>query len=332
MQLLRRFALTLCVCIFTLALADGIVRSAMRQGARLTEDFSSAFLTSLIRERTFDGKTIVLGDSVLWGYRLPARSIMSERLRAHGLPTVNIAFEGGSMANVYASLVVLHALGASPKSVLFNVNIKEFNVADSAYNRLHPALEDLAWKYLSPAERADLKPSTRDQTTDTRIDHALSRFWALYGMRSDIRERLFGSPDAASAIVAVVGGVSGRTERDERAHRPTADRFMGTYDLAPLGATNVQVRFLRRTVRLLRMWRIPAVAVITPTNHSLLHDYIDAPEYDANLRYITDILEPAVKVINLDRAFSSNEFIDNDHLTARANDRLAGVLAPLLAP
>lgn len=326
MRLLRNFALSLCVCVITLAVLDVLVRGSLGLRPRLTEDFSAAYFRKVVHDGDANEATVVLGDSVLWGYRLTDRQIATERLRARGIPTVNLAFEGGSTANVYAVLVALRALGAQPRRIVFNVNIKSFNPADSAYATLHPSISEVAWPYLSAEARKDLKAPV-SPTFDTRADHALSRLWALYGMRSDIRERVFGASDAASAMVRAIGDVSGRNRRDEIAHRPTADRFIGTYDLSPLGDDNVQVRFLRRTVALLHDWHVPALAILTPTNHTLLHEYIDVPEYAANERYLRRILEPGVKTIDLDHAFAGNDFIDNDHLTAAANDRFAALLA-----
>jgi hypothetical protein len=167
-------------------------------------------------------------------------------------------------------------------------------------------------------------------TLDARIDRALGRVWLLYGMRSDIREVLFDQPDAASAVQDAVETISGTKARRAAAHRPTAEKFLGTYDLTPLSATNVEVIFLRKTIALLHAWRVPAIAILTPTNHALLHDYIDVPDYDAQLAYIRRLCGTGVRIVDLDRAFSADEFLDNDHLTAAGNRRFAAMLEPYL--
>jgi hypothetical protein len=83
---------------------------------------------------------------------------------------------------------------------------------------------------------------------------------------------------------------------------------------------------------LLRVERIPAVAILTPTNHTLLHEYIDAPQYRSNLAYVRRILTGnGVRVVDLDSAFGPHDFFDNDHLTAAANHRFARTLAEDLA-
>jgi hypothetical protein len=87
------------------------------------------------------------------------------------------------------------------------------------------------------------------------------------------------------------------------------------------------VRFLEDTGALLRAERIPAYAVLTPTNHTLLHDYIDVPEYTQQLSYVARVLRAyGIVVLNYDRAFSAAEFLDNDHLTAAGNVHLAALL------
>jgi hypothetical protein len=215
--------------------------------------------------------------------------------------------------------------------VVFNVNVKEFNSADSAYRTLYPGLETLAWNVLAPDERA-LLVSTRTQTLDANMDRTLSKAWALYGMRADLRELLFAHVDAVTALQDAIDNASGKNARTEAAHIPTADRFEGTYDLSPLTQANIEVVFLRKTVALLHAWDVPAIAILTPTNHTLLRDYIDVPEYQDQLAYITKILRPTVRVLDYDRAFPAQQFLDNDHLTAIGNRRFAQMLAPYLQP
>ena len=86
------------------------------------------------------------------------------------------------------------------------------------------------------------------------------------------------------------------------------------------------------TIALLARDHIPAIAILTPTNHTLLHEFIDVPEYEKNLAFTHKLLASGgVRVIDLDKAFKAAEFIDNDHLTAAGNQRLAGTLGPVLA-
>jgi len=313
----------------TLALVDAAVRAAFPALPRLEDNFSAAYLARAIDRGGVTNHVVFLGDSVLWGYRLPAAETATAELARRGVPVTNLSFEGGSMANTYAMLRVMAVRGARPRAVVFNVNVKEFNAADSAYRTLYPAVETLAWQELTPQERALLQ-RTRPQTADAAVDRVLSRWWSLYGMRADVRELLFGAPDAATAVQGALGQASGRNARTEAAHRPTAERFLGTYDLAPLAADNVEVVFLRKTAALLAAANVPAVAILTPANHALLHDYIDVPDYAAQLRSIRAALGPRVRVLDYDRAFSAREFIDNDHLTAAGNRRLAEMLYPVL--
>jgi hypothetical protein len=128
-------------------------------------------------------------------------------------------------------------------------------------------------------------------------------------MRADIRETLFPPPDAAAP------------------QHPTADMFVGEYDLNPLNDANVGVRYLEKTADALRAAQILTLAFMTPTNHALLHDYIDGPEYRHNLIFLQRALERrGVRVVDLDRAFSASDFYDYAHLKASAQTRLADIL------
>ena len=324
LALLARAGLTF---VLTLAVIDAAVRAFFPALPRLGASFSAAYLHRSVSsvDRT---DIVLLGDSVLWGYRLAAAKSAASLLTKRGIPVVNLSFEGGSMANTFALLKLMETNGVHPRAVVFNVNVKEFNPADSAYNMLYPALERSVWSSLSAAQQARLKRTQTTTTFDARVDAWLSGVWALYGMRSDVRELLFGQTDAVTAVKAVVNRLSGEAALAEAAHVPGPDRFLGTYDLAPLDDTNVEVAFLRDTVAELRRMHVPALAILTPANHTLLHDYIDVPEYDGQLRYITEILQRGgVRVADYDRAFPSSDFIDNDHLTAAGNLKLAHLLA-----
>ena len=92
------------------------------------------------------------------------------------------------------------------------------------------------------------------------------------------------------------------------------------------------MHYLALLVAALRDAHIPAVAILTPTNHALLHPYVDTPQYAGNLAYVRRLIERSgARVVDLDRAFAPAEFLDNDHLTAAGNRRLARRLATELA-
>ena len=312
--------------IATLAIADGLVRVFFPNLDRLVPNFSAAYLDRTIA-RIGDGRRlVVLGDSVLWGYRVRARESAVSIIAAAGVPTVNLAFEGGSLPNTYAVLRLMQRAGVRPRAVLFNVNLKEFNPADSAYETLYPAVETSVWSALTPAERR-LLHRTQSDSFEARASAWLSRVWALYALRNDLRGAVFGEADAATAVAQHVNRLSGEAARAERMHAPTEDRFLGTYDLSALTGANVEVAYLRATVALLRRERIPGIAVFTPVNHELLHAFIDVPEYERQRRYVRAVLErDGVRVVDYDRAFEAADFFDNDHLTAQGNRKLAVML------
>jgi hypothetical protein len=215
---------------------------------------------------------------------------------------------------------------------VFNVNQKEFNPSDSAYQTLHPSVESLTWNLLGATEQTAL---VRHPVRDWNgiVDAAMARAWALYGLRSDMREAIFGDVDAVHAVQTLIEERTGAVARKARGHEATAERFEGTYDLTPLAhePDNVSVAFLRGIGALSHARGIHAVALLTPTNHHLLHEYIDSPAYSANLSYTKQLLtQLGVTAVDLDRAIPAGEFLDNDHLTEAGNRRLAAQLAPIV--
>jgi lysophospholipase L1-like esterase len=334
MSAAKSIAYTLATFLALLLVSDGVVRSAFPHFARLSDNFSVMYLAREIQFVAADRRAIiVLGDSALWGYKLPPTSTAVSILRSDGCDCRNLSFEGGSPVNTYAMLRLLVQAGATPRALIFNVNQKEFNPADSAYQTLHPAVLALARPLLSRRDLANI--TVHDAANwNASVDAVIARSWALYGLRYDLREALFGDVDAVHALQSVIESRTGALSREADAHVPTADRFEGTYDLTPLAAEkdNVSVAFMREIGALTRARRLPAIAILTPTNHRLLHDYIDSPVYDQNLAYTRRLLESyGVRVLDLDRAIPSDEFIDNDHLTAAGNRRLANLLQPVVA-
>jgi lysophospholipase L1-like esterase len=330
MGALRNAVLGLLVALGILAALDVGVRLWLPYTDRLNANFSADYLARETDALRGTHPIVVLGDSVLWGYGLRADQAAPALLRRRGLPVANLSYEGGSLPNTYAMLRLLLAEGVQPRLVVFNVNQKEFNAVDSAYATLHPSVEKLSWKLLPTSARAALQP-TQSASGTGALQRGIESVWQLYGMRTDLRELLFGDVDAAHAVLDQVQRLSGEHAREQLAHRPTPDKFEGTYDLSPLAPDNVGMQYLRLVTDLLRQRHIAAVAILTPTNHTLLHEYIDVPQYQANLAVTRRALTAGgVRVLDLDAAFPATEFLDNDHLDARGNVVLADRLEPAM--
>ena len=182
-------------------------------------------------------------------------------------------------------------------------------------------LDDRHLLYVNPKSRA----------LSALLDEYVGQYWQLYHFRSDIKQAIFGEDDMARWLTARVEDVTGTSARRAAAHKPTPDRFIGTYDLTPLDSKNIAFQYFEKTMRLLKDRHVRAVAFLTPTNHQLLHEFIDTPEYDDNVSAIERAASRyGVVTLDLDKAVPPGEFIDNDHLTVQGNRRLAELLAPHL--
>jgi hypothetical protein len=197
---------------------------------------------------------------------------------------------------------------------VLEINQAVLNPEDNEYRTLHPGIAALAAPLLSLRDLALLSVPPTPSPLQRRLDRALSSASELYAMRADLRETLYG--DAPPSPMPSL----------------TSDLFEGTYNLAPLDEKNVGVHFLEKAADLLRAHHIRLVAFMTPTNHALLHDYIDTAQYRANGLYLRRLLERrGAQVLDLDARFPTGEFLDNAHLTTVGQRRLASILATALA-
>jgi hypothetical protein len=308
-------AVAIGVAVALVALQNLAIARLFPQLPRLTTDFSAAYLQRELNAAASEPpQSIFLGDSVVWGYRLSPAQTAVGMLDAAGVPSLNLAFKSGSPPNYYALVCLLLKSGVHPNTVVLQINQKVFSQSDKAYQVLYPALWTLAGPVLTQADRSMLKPPARVDSRMMPLDRMLSSVSSLYAMRTDIRETMFGEPPDPNMQ-----------------QRVTPSLFEGAYDLAPLTEDNVGVRFLEKTADALRAAGIPALAFMTPTNHKLLRDYIDGPEYRANGGFLKRQLERrGVRVLDLDTAVPSNEFFDNDHMTVAGQRRLANILARAL--
>ncbi|MBV9149852.1 MAG: hypothetical protein JO024_08300 [Candidatus Eremiobacteraeota bacterium] len=322
------------VAILMLILLDVGLRFWAPHPTRMPVQFSAAYLDRITTQLSAKRNLILaLGDSVLWGYGVDAKDAAMSVLRSdYGAgDLVNLSFQGGSPENTYILLRSLLDRGIRPRLVVFNVNLKEFNPADPSYRRLFPAVEEENRAQFDPDDRRLLQMNAQSRALGALLDQYVGRYWQLYHFRSDIKQAIFGEDDMARWLTARVEDLTGTNARRAAAHKPTPDRFIGTYDLTPLASGNVAFQYFEKTMRLLNSRHIRAIAFFTPTNHRLLHEFIDTPEYDDNVAAIRRVASRyGIVTLNLDRAVPPAEFIDNDHLTVEGNRRLAQLLAPHL--
>ncbi len=327
MRLLRSFAISIAVAAAIFAAFDPIFDAWLPHFARLRANFSATYLQRELETARGGDPVVVLGDSVLWGYGVASADSAIGRIRRRRANWQNFAYPGGSPVNSLTMFRLLRAARITPRLVVFNVNQKTFNPLDSAFGHLHPAVEDLVSADEIDVSDERLLPSL-PQTLDARLERAIGRFWHFYGMRADLRDALFDESDAATRVKRSIELWSRTADTIARAHRPKTADFQDVYDLTPLDEDNSSFRALETLARSLARAGVPALAVLTPTNHALLHDYIDDPVYRSNLRATRTMLRRfGVDVVDLDAAFAAGEFIDNDHLTAAGNARLAALLS-----
>jgi len=192
---------------------------------------------------------------------------------------------------------------------------------------LLPALERALTPGLSARDRTLLTTLPAPSIAD-RLDAAVARVWALYRDRVDVRVALFGYDDFAGMVTAGIRQLTGESQRYDRAHRPTPEAFLGTYNLDPIASDNVEAIYLRELRDELVRAHIPTLAFLTPTNHRLLSDTTSDPAYAANLARIAKLMRgPGIRVVDLDRLDVGPHFIDNDHLDAAGARILAARLA-----
>ena len=300
---------------------------------RLPEQFSSAYLRLYLNDAPRDKPIVAFfGDSVIWGYKIRVQENAVSVLQ-RAIPKaemLNLAYEGGSPPN--SAILLRYVLRSHLRlsGIVIGVNVKEFSSLDSAYRTLHPSLERLSQPFLTPT---DFRTLSAHLGTDlnARLGASVETVWRLYRLRTDLRERLFGTDDMGGALANLVQRATGTAAAKQRAHRPTADDFLGAYDVTPIDSSNVGMQYYQDFLRDVCRARIPTVAFLTPTNHRLLHEYIDTPEYRANLRRLA--VAPHcnnVVILNLDTAVPYAHFIDNDHLDQIGQRVLAARLKPYI--
>jgi len=323
------------IAVVLLVLLDVAIRFWTPNPERMPQQFSAAYLDRIAGQLSAKRDLVlVLGDSVLWGYGVDSRDAAVSLLRASygNANLVNLSFQGGSPENAYVLLRSLLSKGVRPRLVVFNINLKEFNPADQSYRQLFPAVEDEYRSQLDRDDRRLLQTHSQSRALNSLLDEYVGRYWQLYHFRSDIKQAIFGQDDMAQWLTARVQDLTGAAARRAAAHRPTPDRFIGVYDLTPLSSQNVALQYFEKTAHLLDANHIRTLAFFTPTNHKLLHEYIDTPEYDDNLNAVKRLAARyGITTLNFDHIVPPSEFLDNDHLTVEGNRRLAQMLAPQLS-
>lgn len=316
-QVFLYVATAVLVTVLVVIAQNVLLRNFFPVNGRAATDFSPTYLQRRLKVLAAGPPPIAfLGDSVWWGFGLPENQNAISILRSRGCDAcTNLAFDSGSPVSDYGFVRLFQAYGVKPKAVFLQINQKVFNPVDTTDQRLHPAIQELVYPLLTTDDRSVLELQPPVKTAADRFQEFFTSVATIYAMRADIRQKLFGVDSAAP-----------------EQHLTPAD-FEETYDLEALDNDNVSVHFLEKTVELLQSEKVPMIAVMTPTNRALVAQFVDTPEYRANLAYLTNILKRhGVKVLNLDDALPPSDFMDNAHLLPQGQRRLATLLAAALPP
>jgi len=314
------------ITLVLLAVTDLALAAWHRWPERLPEHFSSSYLQRYATQPVLGANLVVLGDSELWGYGVAAADSPVAQL-ARGLAgahVTNLAYEAETPINADFVLRYLLARGVRPRAVLVELNPAAFNQTAAAYDTLSANLAELTVPSLvEPFDRGKLNPAElRPASTADRLDQFVADHWLLYASRVDVHQALFGDADLASALERRVTPLL-------QPAQPRSAAYAATYDLTPLDADNVSYAYAGHLLQTLTAHHIPALVVLPPVNHALLHAYIDNPAYAANLARLSRLAASYhLAVLDCDRLLSSRYFLDNTHVNRAGAARFARALAP----
>jgi hypothetical protein len=297
--------------IVTVWLQNVLLARFFPQMSRLATEFSPAYFRREVDSLGADpARVVFLGDSIVWGFRLPPEATAVSLLRAGGCACVNLAYKHGSPSNYYALVRILQAYRVRPRAVVVEVNRAGFSPVSSGYRTLAGSVARLAEPLLDQEDRLVLR--SEPEGARAKLDRALASVSLLYAMRLDIHEALYGDNDP-----------------DPPPLGPVLIRRI--FDLPPLDRSNVSVRYLEKTLAALGRADTPVLAFMVPINHAALDAYVDRVRYRRNSAYIDALLERGgAHVLNLDSAFPAGEFVDEAHLNASGQRRLASIIADSL--
>ena len=145
-----------------------------------------------------------------------------------------------------------------------------------------------------------------------QLDRALASLSLLYAMRLDIREAIYGDNDPAP---------------------PPLDPQLGRllYDLPQLDEKNVSVRYLEKTEPCCVLPVRPSSPSGAGQQDHAIDGLVDRARFRANSRYLEGVLaRGGAHVLDLESGFTAGEFVDEAHLNAQGQRRLASILANAL--
>lgn len=306
LRLLSFLLALICLDLVARALWTPQIQQDYTAAYRLPEDLETPFLNNYLRAiRDHEpSKIVFLGSSPTYGVNIqnPERTypeVLEGALKAEGLQAevFNVAAKGYLMSDVH---FVLKSLVQDVQMVYLQLNYHTFSPRLLSQTAMrHPEIPEQLGVSVSSAEaRAlGLRPSPRVNLNQP-LRALLQRHWFLYGQRAELAHLWLGDTPEAWVYHRFF-----KQENEEHSFKPFYElkparqtfmvkRYAQNVDFE-VDADNVELRFLRRSLELLKAHGVPTVVFMAPINVDALNFYelFHAQQYRDNVAQIQQVVE-----------------------------------------
>lgn len=334
-----RFLRRLGFFLLTLVAVDGSVRmafpalgGAMDGPYRLPLDAEMALLPAYVRqiEESSAKEVIFVGSSPTYGVNIqdPAHTYpyafqtAAKKAGIGGFRVRNVSAKGWLMAD---QAFVLKRLADDLDLAVIQLNYHTFSPAFLQETKIrHPEMPDKLDVAVDPEEGllAGIRP-TPIWPLNPGIRQGLRQIWRLYRDRDALAVRWWGAPPENALFKRTQAAVEDTQEKAPFLDLSPARQMVIMRRYAKnvsfsITADNSELRFLKRSLALLKAQRKPAMVFMTPLNVQALDDYeaMDWAEYDRNVALIRRVVEEAGGVWldrNRQAPLDAEHFFDISH-------------------
>lgn len=309
-----RFFRRLGFFLLTLTMVDAALRTAYPalgaafEGAyRLPLDAEMALLPAYVRhiEQSPAKDVVFVGSSPTYGvnignpaltypyaFEAAARSARLPPFRVH-----NVSAKGWLMADQH---FVIKRLVDDLDVAVLQLNYHTFSPAFLAETKMrHPEMPDKLEVAVDAEEGslAGIRP-TPVWPLNPSIRQVLRQAWFVYRERDALAVKWWGAPPENALFQRIQGRADGEQESEPFLDLPPARQLMimqryGKNAAFDVKADNTELRFLKKTLALLKAHNKPAVVFMTPLNVEALDYYeaLDWAQYDRNVARIRQVVE-----------------------------------------